>query len=109
LISGFIIGDIGHSTVVVRALGPSLPGGDVSGPLANPTLSVFDDNGLEIGTNDNWQTDPNSVDIQANGLAPTNPSESAILLNLPAGRYTAVVKGAAGGQGIGLVEIYNLH
>lgn len=109
LISGFIIGDIGTTTVVVRALGPSLPSGDVSGPLTNPTLSVFDRNGQEIGSNDDWQDDANAVDVQANGLAPTNDLESAILLNLPAGEYSAVVKGAAGGTGVGLVEVYNLH
>ena len=109
LISGFIVGDIGTTTVVVRALGPSLPSGDVSAPLTNPTLSVFDRNGQEIGSNDDWQDDANSVDVQANGLAPTNDLESAILLNLPAGEYSAVVKGTAGGTGVGLVEVYNLH
>lgn len=109
LISGFIVGDIGTSTVIVRALGPSLPSDDVSTPLANPTLSVFDGNGVEIGTNDDWQNDANAVDIAANQLAPTAAKESAILLNLPAGGYSAIVKGAAGGTGVGLVEVYNIY
>ena len=109
LISGFIVGDVGTSTVVVRALGPSLPANNVSQPLSDPTLSVFDGNGTEIGTNDNWQDDPTASAVAANGLAPANDAESALLLNLPAGSYTAVVNGVDAGTGVGLVEVYNLH
>ena len=35
--------------------------------------------------------------------------ESALVLHLPAGEYTAIVSGANGGTGIGLVEVYTLH
>ena len=38
LISGFIVGDVGSATVVVRALGPSLAAHGVSGVLSDPTL-----------------------------------------------------------------------
>ena len=109
LISGFIIGDIGKTSVVVRALGPSLPAGNVGDPLDNPTVTIYDGNGVVIGYNDDWQQDANEVDVAANGLAPTDPKEAAILLNLPSGSYSAVVKGSAGGTGIGLLEVYNLH
>ena len=34
--------------------------------------------------------------------------ESALVLNLPAGAYTAVVRGANGATGNALVEVYNL-
>ena len=44
LISGFIVGDVASSSVVVRALGPSLAGA-LSNTLANPTLTVYDKNG----------------------------------------------------------------
>ncbi|MBA3832922.1 MAG: aryl-sulfate sulfotransferase [Chthoniobacterales bacterium] len=108
MISGFIIGDVASATVVVRALGPSLPG-NVNQPLSDPALTIFDSNGSEVASNDNWQDDPNSADVQRNGLAPTDASESAILLNLPAGAYTGVVTTAAGASGVGLVEVYNLH
>jgi hypothetical protein len=48
------------------------------------------------------------MDVEKNELAPTDPLEAAIALNLPAGSYSAIVAGAGGGSGISLVEIYNL-
>src|SRR4029077_12313256 len=109
LISGFIVGDVDSATVVVRALGPSLASLGVSGVLSDPTLTIYDSNGSAIATNDNWQDNVNAIDIQRNGLAPPNPSESALVLHLPAGRYTAIVTGANGGAGVALAEVYTLH
>jgi arylsulfate sulfotransferase len=109
LISGFIVGDVGSSTVVVRALGPSLTAFGVSGVLSDPTLTIYDSNGTAIATNDNWQDNINAIDIQKNGLAPPNPSESALVLHLPAGKYTAIVSGANGSTGVALAEVYTLH
>ena len=43
-----------------------------------------------------------------NGLAPPNALESALVLHLPAGAYTAIVRGADGGTGIALAEVYQL-
>jgi arylsulfate sulfotransferase len=110
LISGFIVGDVGSSTVVVRALGPSLTAFGVNGVLSDPTLTIYDSTGTAIATNDNWQQDNvNAIDIQKNGLAPPNPSESALVLHLPAGKYTAIVSGADGGTGVALAEVYTIH
>jgi hypothetical protein len=109
LISGFIVGDVGSSTVVVRALGPSLTAFGVSGVLSDPTLTIYDSTGSPIATNDNWQDNINAIDIQKNGLAPPNPAESALVLHLPAGKYTAIVSGANGSTGVALAEVYTLH
>jgi arylsulfate sulfotransferase len=109
LISGFIVGDVDSATVVVRALGPSLTAFGVSGVLSDPTVTIYDSNGTAIASNDNWQDNVNAIDVQKNGLAPPNPSESALVLHLPAGKYTAIVTGANGGTGVGLAEVYTLH
>ena len=109
LISGFVIGDVKSATVVVRTLGPSLAPFGVSDPLSDPTLAIYDANGAAIATNDNWQTDPNNIVLQRLGLTPPNASESALVLHLPAGAYTAIVRGVNDGTGTALVEVYTLH
>ena len=108
LISGFIVGEVGSATVVVRALGPSLGSFGVSQPLSDPILTIYDSNGSVIATNDNWQDGKDAIDVQRNGLAPPNALESAIVLRLPAGAYTAVVRGANGATGNALAEVYHL-
>jgi hypothetical protein len=108
LISGFMIGDVDSATVVVRALGPSLASFGVSGVLSDPQLTIYDSTGSVIASNDNWQDNSNANDVQKNGLAPPNALESALVLRLPAGAYTAVVSGADGATGNALVEVYDL-
>jgi arylsulfate sulfotransferase len=109
LISGFIVGDVGSATVVVRALGPSLGSFGVSQPLSDTVLTIVDSKGSVIATNDNWQDGNNAVDIRNRRLAPPNPLESAIVLRLPPGAYTAIVSGANGATGNALAEVYDLH
>ena len=108
LISGFIVGDVESATVVVRALGPSLGFLWCKPPLSDPVLTIYDSNGSVIATNDNWQEDNNAIHIRRNELAPPNALESAIVLHLPAGAYTAIVRGANGATGNALVEVYHL-
>ncbi len=109
LIAGFIVGDVNSATVVVRALGPSLASHGVSNPLSDPVLTIYDSSGSAIATNDNWHDNVNWIDVQKNGLAPPNALESALVLHLPAGAYTAIVTGANNGTGVGLAEVYTLH
>ena len=109
LISGFIVGDVESATVVVRALGPSLASFGVSGVLSDPILTIYDSTGTAIASNDNWLDDVNWIDVRKNALSPPNERESALVLHLPAGAYTAVVSGANGGTGVALAEVYTLH
>ena len=101
LIGGFIVGDVESATVIVRALGPSLASFGVSHPLSDPGPTIYDSNGSVIATNNNWQEDINAPLVQRNRLSPPNASESALVLHLPAGTYTAIVSGANGGYGHG--------
>jgi hypothetical protein len=76
--------------VLLRALGPSL---SVQGRLQNPTLRLYNGTGVSIAYNDNWMSANNRQQIVNSGYAPTNNLESAILMTLSAGNYTAVVVG----------------
>ena len=109
LISGFIVGDVAHSTVVVRALGPSLTSAGIREAVPDPALTVYDSNGSAIATNDNWRDDPTALDIMQNGLAPLKAAEAATILHLQAGSYTAIATGADESSGTGLIEVYNLQ
>jgi hypothetical protein len=108
LISGFIVGDVDSATVVVRALGPSLAAYGVSGVLSDPTLTIYDSSGSVIASNDNWLDNINWIDVRKNALSPIDQRESALVLHLPAGAYTAAVRGANGATGNALVEVYDL-
>ena len=58
-----------------------------------------------IAANDDWGSAPNSAAIQATGMAPSNPWESALLVSLNPGAYTAIVSGQGGSTGIGIFEV----
>ena len=109
LIGGFIVGSNDSSTVILRAIGPSLSSAGVDNPLPDPSFAVYDQNGSLLGGNDNWRDDPDSLAIEQNQIEPGNDEESATILHLPPGAYTAVVQGAGDSNGIALVEIYNLE
>jgi hypothetical protein len=109
LIGGFILGGGGGAnSQVVRAIGPSLGAAGVAGALADPTLELKDGNGSTVLSNDDWQQ-TQAAEINATGLAPTNIHESALLIALPLGSYTAIVRGVGNTTGVGLVEVYNLQ
>jgi sugar lactone lactonase YvrE len=108
MIGGFITsGGNGFTQVLVRGLGPTLTQFGVTGVLADPALTLADSNGNRT-SNNNWK-DMQQAAIQATGLAPPNNLESAILVTVPPGNYTAILSGNGGGTGIGLVEVYKLR
>jgi hypothetical protein len=109
LFAGFIVSGYQPKRVIIRAIGPSL---GVAGRLADPTLDLFDSEGVLVQTNDNWKDSPDKQAIIDSTVAPTNDLESAIVATLPASvpgsRYTAVVRGTGNATGIGVVEVYDL-
>lgn len=109
MIGGVILAGTTPSDLIIRALGPSLNvnGVPLAGSLQDPTLDLYNANGVVIQSNNNWQDTQQAV-IQADGLAPTDARESAMFTTLDAGNYTAIVKGSGGTTGIGLVEVYEL-
>jgi hypothetical protein len=108
LIGGFIIDGQTTKTMLVRALGPSLGVNGESGVLADPLVELHDSNGELITSNDDWNSGAQAGEIAATGIPPSDPREAAILITATPGIYTAVVRGADGGEGVALVEIYDL-
>jgi cytochrome c peroxidase len=106
-IGGFIITGVAPKRVLVRALGPSLSQFGLSTLLADPTLTLNGPAGFAPIVNDNWKSSQQDV-INATGLAPGNDLEPAVVATLAPGNYTAVLSGANGGTGIGILEIYDL-
>ncbi len=108
LIGGFVITGNSPKKVIVRGIGPSLAASNVPGVLANPLLNLYNQAGTVLATNDNWQ-DTQGPAILASGLAPSNANESAIIVTLMPGAYTAILSGVAGQTGVGLIEVYDLN
>ena len=130
MIGGLIIEGSAESTVLIRARGPSMAGAPffVPGTLANPLIQLYSGQTV-IAQNDNWQDGPScsgfvcggATQIAATGLDPCQPNpgqatpppgcaqESAILITLPPGVYTAIVSGVGGGTGVGLVEVFEMN
>src|ERR1043166_3716552 len=108
LIGGFIVTGTQPKRVILRAIGPSLSP-IFPGTLANPILELRNASGGLIASNDNWRSDQ-EAEIIATGIPPNDDLESAIVATLPAfsSAYTATVRGANNGTGIGVVEAYDL-
>jgi hypothetical protein len=107
LIGGFIVTGTGPKNVIVRGIGPSLSGFGIANALMDPVLELHDGSGATLTTNDDWR-DTQESDIEATGLAPGDDRESAIVMSLEPGAYTAILAGANQSTGVGLVEIFDL-
>ena len=79
----------------------------VQGALANPTLDLFDANQTLLQSNDDWKS--NEAEVKATTIPPSHGLESAIVMTLAPGAYTAVLRGQNNSTGIGVVEIYDLN
>jgi hypothetical protein len=116
MIGGFIVQGTETKRVIIRTIGPELTQYGVPNVLNNPTLELHDSTGALIASNDDWHetiiggiiTSDQWVDIANSGYAPTDGRESAIIADLPAGSYTAIVRGVNNMTGVALVDAYDL-
>ncbi|WP_404423322.1 immunoglobulin domain-containing protein [Nibricoccus sp. IMCC34717] len=112
LIAGFSIRGSSSLRLLVRASGPALEQFHVSGVLADPMLELYAaSNGEKLVSNNDWHTDNGaeiaSVAAAAGAFAfPPGSKDSALLYDLPPGGYTALCRGADGGTGVALIEVY---
>ncbi len=123
LVAGFVVTGSVPKRVLIRGVGPTLAALNVSGPLADPVIQVYDSKNTMIAQNDDWgtplpvsggATPATATDISAAETAtgafalPSGSKDSAIVITLQPGAYTAIVSGAGGTTGTGLVEVYEL-
>lgn len=114
LIAGFVIQGTAPMKVLVRGIGPGLAAFGVTGVLESPVLEVFDSTNTEVGSNTGWETNADPSTITATDSAvgafalDTGSADSAVVLTLPPGSYTAEVSGVAGTSGVALVEVYQV-
>jgi hypothetical protein len=107
LIAGFVVQGNGPQRVIVRGRGPSLAAFGVTNALGNPTLQlVRSSDQAAIASNDDWGNGGSATAISASGFAPSDARESAILVTLQPGAYTAILTGVGGTTGTGIVEVF---
>jgi hypothetical protein len=111
-ISGFVIDGSAPRPILVRAVGPGLAQSGLTGLLAHPVLSIYSGATL-VATNAGWDNASNSSAIASTAVSlgafalPTGSADSALLLTLNPGAYTAVVSGQNATVGLALVEVYD--
>ena len=108
-IAGFIITGSEPKKVIIRGIGPSLTG--VGSVLPDPVLELHQGN-TTLVVNDDWKTrqdgSSQQAEVEATTVAPKNDLESAIVVTLNPGSYTAILSGKNGASGVGVVEVFDL-
>jgi hypothetical protein len=112
LIAGFVIGGSTSKTVLIRASGPALIPFGVTGTLPDPQLQLFSGStvlGTNYGWGGNFQVAATAASVGAFAWGNALSNDSALLITLPPGAYTAQVSGASGDTGVALVEVYEVQ
>jgi hypothetical protein len=112
MIAGFVVGGDKPQRMLVRAIGPTLEAFGVPGPLSQGHLDLIS-GAKTIAVADDWAAGSTAPQIAAAAesissfpLAVTS-HDSAMLVTLEPGAYTAVISGRGGSTGIGLVEVFD--
>tara|TARA_B110000037_G_scaffold217464_1_gene278521 strand:- start:80 stop:1507 length:1428 start_codon:yes stop_codon:yes gene_type:complete len=119
LIGGFVVKGALPKTILVQGVGQELAAiSDEDSltsekTLSDPALTLIDQNGNIIATNDNWESEDQSS--KANAMISTGSfglntgsTSSAILKELAPGAYTVLLQGT-NGEGIALIEAYQVE
>jgi len=114
LIGGFSFDGAAPKRLLIRASGPGLSTMGVAGTLATPRLQLFNNGQQLVRENYSWQAGNDAVlvsaaEAQTGAFAfASGSADSAILIVLPPGNYTAEVSGVGGTTGTALIEVYEV-
>jgi hypothetical protein len=113
LILGLTIAGPAPKRVLIRGAGPALAQFSLGGLLARPQLTLF--SGLTpVLQNTGWSTSPDAATLaaaaaQAGAFAfAPGSADTAMIVTLAPGAYTAQVSGIGDTTGLALVEVYEL-
>jgi YVTN family beta-propeller protein len=110
LIAGFAIEGSTSKTVLIRASGPALATFGVPATLPDPLVQVLDSDQKLIASDFGWGGQPQIANAAASAGAfrwsEASSNDSAILITLPPGSYTAEASGQSGDTGVALIEVY---
>jgi hypothetical protein len=115
LIAGLVVTGPGPCTYLIRAAGPTLAAApfNVGGALNDPFLQIYQGETL-LRENDDWdeplsaQPALRAAATKVGAFALQSRRDSAMIVTLQPGNYTAKVTGFQGATGVSLVEIYEL-
>jgi len=113
LIGGFIVQGSQPAQLIVRCLAFTLASFGIPNALADSVIELHDANNV-IASNDDWFTSSDAETISSYHRDPPNSIESALLVTLNPGNYTAIVKSFSSAQqpattGVALFEVYDLR
>ncbi len=113
MIAGFVLAGTTPRPVLIRAIGPTLGSFGVPDTLTDPRLELYRGS-TKLSENDNWSATTSTGEVAATtarlgGFAlVAGSADSALLLTLDPGAYTAQVGAPAGAAGgTALVEVYD--
>jgi len=117
LTPGIVIGGTEPKMVLIRAIGPTLRDFGVMNAVSDTTLTLYNqsDTSTPIATNINWGDADNGNDIAVASAAvgaftlPADSKDSAILMVLQPGAYTAQASGTGAAAGVVLTEVYSVE
>jgi hypothetical protein len=115
LIAGLVVSGPGPRTYLIRAVGPTLANApfNVAGALNDPFLQIYQGETL-LHENDDWDSPSSAQQALRDAAAKVGAfalqvrRDSAMIITLRPGSYTAKVSGFQGATGVGLVEIYEM-
>lgn len=113
-IAGFVIPGPDPRPVLIRAAGPALAAAPfkITNALGDPVLQLFQGQTV-IASNTAWSSAANAVQVKSTAVDvgafawADGSKDSALLVTLAPGAYTAVVSSQSGASGTALVEVYD--
>ena len=113
LLAGFFVAGTQPKRILLRGIGPGLTAFGVTSAVAKPVLTLYR-GAAQVAQNTGWSTGADASAIASAALESgafalgAASADSAILVNLAPGLYTAQITSLDAVVGTGLIEIYEL-